>query len=68
MVLDPIPDKNLKDLKRIRKNLVSKENFFKKILIIHRKGESSKIRERYCNALIQAVYKCIQHLNKVSSF
>ena len=54
MALDPIPHKNLKDLKRIRKNLVFKEIFFKKILIMHRKWKSSKIRERYCNAVIQA--------------
>ena len=54
MALDPIPDKNLQDLKRIRKNLVFKEIFFKKILIMHRKRKSSKIRERYCNAVIQA--------------
>ena len=46
MALDPIPDKNLKDLKRTRKNLVFKEIFFKKILIMHRKGKSSKIREK----------------------
>ena len=43
MVLDLIPDE-LKDLKKLEKVLISKRILFKKIAIMHGKGEFSKIK------------------------
>ena len=42
MEVDPIPNK-LNDLKKLEKVLISKRILFKKIAILHGKGEFAKI-------------------------
>ena len=48
MSLDSIPDE-LKDLKKLEKILISKRIIFKKIAIMHGKGEFAKIKGSICN-------------------
>ena len=48
MNLDP---DELKDLEKLEKVLISKKILFKKIRIIHGKGENSKIKGNICNIL-----------------
>ena len=43
MSLDHIPDE-LKDFKKLEKNLISKKIIFKKIAMMHGKGEFAKIK------------------------
>ena len=57
MVLDPIPNE-LKGLKKLEKVLISKRILFKKIAIMHGKGEFSKIKRSICNIPIEAVNIC----------
>ena len=57
MVLDPITDK-LKDFKKLEKVLISIRIFFKKIAIMHEKGEFSKIKGSICNIPIEAANIC----------
>ena len=53
VALDLIPGE-LKDLKRLEEVLISKLILFKKIAIIHGKGEFSKIKGSICNIPIEA--------------
>ena len=55
--LDPIPDE-LKDLKKLEKDLISKRIIFKKIAIMHGKGEFAKIKGSICNIPIEAANIC----------
>ena len=57
MTLDPILDQ-LKDLKKLEKVLISKRIFFKKISVMHEKGEFSKIKGSICNIPIEASSIC----------
>ena len=57
MALDPIPDQ-LKYFKKIEKVLLSKRIFFKKIAIMHGKGEFSKIKGSLWDILIEASSIC----------
>ena len=52
MSSDPIPDE-LKDLKKLEKNLISKRITFKKIAIMNGKGEFAKIKSSICNIPIK---------------
>ena len=55
--LDPIPDE-LKDLKKLEKDLISKRIIFKKIAIMHGKGEFAKIKGSICNIPIETAIIC----------
>ena len=57
MAVDPIPNE-LKDLKKLEKVLFSKRILFKKIAIMYRKSEFSKIKRSICNALIETANVC----------
>ena len=57
MVLDPITDK-LKDFKKLEKVLISIRILFKKIAIIHGKGEFSKIKGSIFNIPIEPANIC----------
>ena len=53
MALDPISDElKLKKKKKIEKTFISKEILFKKIAIMHGKGEFSNIKGSFCNMTI----------------
>ena len=52
MALYPIPDE-LKILKKLEKLLISERILFKKIAIIHGKGEFSKVMGSICNILTE---------------
>ena len=54
MVLDTILDKS-KELKKLEKVLNSKRILFKKIGIMHGKGEFSKIKGNICKTPIEAL-------------
>ena len=56
-VLDPIADA-LRHLRKLEKVLISKRLLFKKIAIMHGKGELSKIKENICNIPVEAVIIC----------
>ena len=56
MILDPIPD-GLKHLKKLEIISISKR-IFKKIAIMHVKGEFAKIKGSICNIPIAAVNIC----------
>ena len=53
----PIPD-ILKDLKKLEKVLIFKRILFKKIAIMHGKGEFSKIKDTICNMPIEVANVC----------
>ena len=55
--LDPISDE-LKYLKKLEKDLISKRIIFKKIAIMHGKGEFAKIRGSICNIPIETANIC----------
>ena len=55
--LDPIPDE-LKDLKKLEKILISRGIIFKKIAIMHRKGEFAKSKGSICNIPIETANIC----------
>ena len=55
--LDPIPDE-LKYLKKLKKDLISKRIIFKKIAIMHGKGEFAKIKGSICNIPIETANIC----------
>ena len=55
--LDPIPDE-LKYLKKLEKDLISKRIIFKKIAIMHGKGEFAKIKGSICNIPIETANIC----------
>ena len=55
--LDPIPDE-LKYLKKLEKDLISKRIIFKKIAITHGKGEFAKIKGSICNIPIETANIC----------
>ena len=57
MAIFPIPD-ILKDLKKLEKVLISKRILFKKIAIMHGKGEFSKIKGSICNIPIEVENVC----------
>ena len=57
MALDPIP-KELQDLHRLERILISKRILFKKIAIMHGKGEFSKIKGTICNVPIESKSIC----------
>ena len=57
MALDPIPDE-LRHLKKLEKVLISKRLLFKKIAIMHGKGEFSKIKGSICNIPVEAANIC----------
>ena len=57
MALDPIPDE-LKNLKKLEKVLISKRILFKEIVIIHGKGELSKIKGSICKIPIKTANIC----------
>ena len=57
MSLDPIPDE-LKDLKKLEKILISRAIIFKKIAIMHGKGEVAKINGSTCNIPIETANTC----------
>ena len=57
MAIFPIPD-ILKDLKKLEKVLISKRILFKKIAIMHGKGEFSKIKGSICNIPIEVANVC----------
>ena len=58
MALDPIPDE-LKDLKKLKKVLISKRILFKKTELMHGKGEFSKIKGSICNIPTEAAIYAI---------
>ena len=51
--------KVLQDLKRLEKVLISRKIFFKKIAIMHGKGDFSKIKGNICNVPIETESVCI---------
>ena len=55
--LDPIPDE-LKYLKKLEKDLISKRIILKKIAIMHGKGEFAKIKGSICNIPIETANIC----------
>ena len=55
--LDPISDE-LKYLKKLEKDLISKRIIFKKIAIMHGKGEFAKIKGSICNIPIETANIC----------
>ena len=55
--LDPISDE-LKYLKKLKKDLISKRIIFKKIAIMHGKGEFAKIKGSICNIPIETANIC----------
>ena len=55
--LDPIPDE-LKYLKKLEKDLISKRIIFKKIAIMHGKGEFANIKGSICNIPIETANIC----------
>ena len=57
MALDPIP-RELKNLRRLERILISKRILFKKIAIMHGKGEFSKIKGTICNVPIESADVC----------
>ena len=57
MALVPIPDE-LKDLKKLEKVLISRRILFKKISIMHGKGEFCKVKGSICNIPIEAANIC----------
>ena len=57
MALDPIQGE-LKDFKKLEEDLISRGVLFKNIVIIHGKGEFSKIKESICNINIEAANIC----------
>ena len=57
MALSPIPD-ILKDLKELEKVLISKRISFKKIAIMHGKGQFSKIKGSVCSMPIEVANVC----------
>ena len=57
MVLDPTPDE-LNDFKKLEKVLISKRISFKKIGIMHGKGEFFKIKGSISNIPIEAANVC----------
>ena len=57
MELDPIP-KELQHLHRLERILISKRILFKKIAIMHGKGEFSKIKGTICNVPIESENVC----------
>ena len=57
MSLDSIPDE-LKDFKKLQKILLSRRIVFKKIAIMHGKGEYAKIKDSICHILIEAAHIC----------
>ena len=57
MALHPIPDK-LKDFKKLEKVLISKRILFKKIAIMHGKGEFFKFKGSICNISIENANTC----------
>ena len=54
---DHIPDE-LKDLEKLEKVVISKRIFFKKIAIVHGKGEFSKIKWIIYNIAIEVAHIC----------
>ena len=52
MSLDSIPDE-LKDFKKLQKILLSRRIVFKKIAIMHGKGEYAKIKDSICHIPIE---------------
>ena len=59
MALDPLPEE-LKDFKKFKKVLISKRILFKKIAIMHGKGEFCERKGRNC--------KYMQYFTKASNF
>ena len=57
MALDSIPDE-LRHLKKLEKVLICKRLLFKKIEIMHGKGEFSKIKRSICNIPVEAANIC----------
>ena len=57
MALDPIPDE-LRHLRKLEKVVISKRLFFKKITVMHGKGEFSKIKGSICNIPVEAANIC----------
>ena len=57
MSLDPTPDE-LKHLKKLEKILISKRITFKKVAIMHGKGEFAKIKGNICNIPNEAANIC----------
>ena len=57
MALSSIPD-ILKDLKKLEKVLISKRILFKKIAIMHGKGQLSKIKGSICSMPIEVANVC----------
>ena len=57
MALDPIPDE-LRCLRKLEKVLISKKLLFKKLAIMHGKGEFSKIKGSICNIPVEVANIC----------
>ena len=57
MALDPVPDE-LRHLRKLENVLISKRLLFKKIAIMHGKGEFSKIKGSICNIPVEAANIC----------
>ena len=57
MVVDPIPSE-VKDFKKLEKVSISKIILFKKIAMMHGKGEFSKIKGSICNIPIETANVC----------
>ena len=57
MALDPIPDE-IRHLRKLEKVLISKRLLFKKIAIMHGKGEFSKIKGSICNIPVETANIC----------
>ena len=57
MFIQVIPEQ-LSHLKRLEKILVSQRILFKKVLIMHRKGEFAKIKCSICNVPIKKSNIC----------
>ena len=57
MEKDSVPYE-LRDLKVLEKTLLSKRILFKKLVIMHGKGEFSKIKGTICNALFESADIC----------
>ena len=67
MALYPIPDE-LKILKKLEKLLISERILFKKIAIIHGKGEFSKVMGSILQHSNRNCKYILQHFNKTGSF
>ena len=57
MAVDPIPNE-LKNFKKLEKVFTSKRILFKKVAIMHGKGEFSKIKGSICNVPIETENVC----------